>query len=133
MDRASSELLLPHAVFVHIPSFLSLLMVFKRVGDAGYNFSCILNNPALWQEKIHLFLLLPRDWERVFLCCAEGELPILSTFHLFGFVLLCLMDYIPTLAAEFCACVAQSDSEKNLSRFCDVILTRLCVILWMQD
>lgn len=51
------------------------------------NFSCILNAPALWQEKAYSFLLLPRDWEGVFLRCAEGELLILSTSHLRFFVL----------------------------------------------
>lgn len=41
------------------------------------NLSCILNNPVLWREKI---LLLPQDWRRTFLGCAEGDL--LSPSHL---------------------------------------------------
>lgn len=46
------------------------------------NLSCILNNPnSLARENIYL-LLLPQDWRRVFLGCAEGELLILSPSHL---------------------------------------------------
>lgn len=94
LDKASSELVLPPHVGMYLytllspgqcPYWLAWFIGYKlgmgreplpelRKRD---NLLCTLNNPMLWQEKIYS-LLLPRDWRRTFLDCAEGELLILS-------------------------------------------------------
>lgn len=101
------------------------LLVLRKRRD---NLSCILNNPMIWQEKIYS-PVLPRAWRRAFLGCAEGELLTLSPSHLALCYIALWIIALPWLLDP--AVVSHSDSEKNLNRFCVIILNSLLVILGM--